>query len=292
VSVRHIEDRPVVTAVWGAAVSAGLAVGDVIVRVDGRPASERLDLLARHLAASTPQSRHRDAADRLLRGASGSTAKVVVERADGVLHEVSLLRDAFAGTPAPAARTPVDRLAGDIGYLDLRQLQNHQVDDAFDALHDTRALIFDMRGYPHGTALRLVSHLTADTRIHGPRAWLPLALDPAGRGVHETPIVFDVHPAARRYRGKSVTLIDERAQSQSEFLAQMLREAHERRHRQPRRNPLAARWTEARYHGASDDCRCTGRAGRGAGEGAGAPGKQMSSTRPSRVSQLGSVLPC
>jgi C-terminal processing protease CtpA/Prc len=227
VSVRHIEDRPVVTAVWGAAVSAGLAVCDVIVRVDGRPASERLDLLARHLAASTPQSRHRDAADRLLRGASGSTAKVVVERADGVLHEVSLLRDAFGGTPAPAARTPVDRLAGDIGYLDLRQLQNHQVDDAFDALHDTRALIFDMRGYPHGTALRLVSHLTADTRIHGPRAWLPLALDPAGRGVHETPIVFDVHPAARRYRGKSVTLIDERAQSQSEFLAQMLREAHE-----------------------------------------------------------------
>ena len=229
VSIRHIEDRPVVTAAWGAAISAGLAVGDVILRVDGRPASERLDLLAQHLAASTPQSRHRDAADRLLRGSSGSIATVVVERAPGALREVSLTREdpSFAGTHGPVARSTVDRLAGNIGYLDLRQLQNHQVDAAVDTLRDTRALIFDMRGYPHGTALRLVSHLTVEPHIRGPRSWLPLALDPVGRGVHETPLVFDVRPAPRRYSGRSVTLIDERAQSQSEFLAQMLREAHQ-----------------------------------------------------------------
>jgi C-terminal processing protease CtpA/Prc len=228
VTVRYIESRPVVTAVWGSAVSAGLAIGDVIVRVDGQPASERMELLSRHLAASTPQSRHRDAADRLLRGASRTIATVVVERGGGSTRDVSLAREDPSAMPsAPASGSAVERLAGNLGYVDLRQLQNQQVDAAFDTLRDTRAIIFDMRGYPQGTALRLVSHLTAERTVNGPRSWLPLAIDPQGRGVHETLMVFDARPAAKRYAGRSVMLIDERTQSQSEFLAQMVREAHQ-----------------------------------------------------------------
>ena len=153
---------------------------------------------------------------------------MLVEGALGATRELSIPREeSFLGMSAPPSRAAVERLQGNIGYIDLGQLQNHQVDAAFEELNDTTAIIFDMRGYPHGTAVRLLSHLTSERVVKGPRSWLPIALEPVGRGVHEYQPEIEVQPKAKRYSGKSVMLIDERAQSQSEFLAQVVREAHQ-----------------------------------------------------------------
>ena len=73
VSLRYIESRPVVASVWGSAASTGVRPGDVILRVDGRPASERMEFFSRHIAASTAQALNLDAVNRLLRGSLGSS---------------------------------------------------------------------------------------------------------------------------------------------------------------------------------------------------------------------------
>jgi C-terminal processing protease CtpA/Prc len=88
-------------------------------------------------------------------------------------------------------------------------------------LGDTDALVFDMRGYPHGTAWPLAARLN----VRGERAWAQF------RRREVSPQLFDAvesghffvqnlpEPEGELYRGRTVMLIDERAISQSEHTA-------------------------------------------------------------------------
>jgi hypothetical protein len=92
VRVRVIEGRPIVTAVLDS--TAGVAVGDEIVAVDGAPAAARLARYTRTYAASTPWAGTRNAANTFLNGAEGSTALLAVRDGTGRRREVRLARRA------------------------------------------------------------------------------------------------------------------------------------------------------------------------------------------------------
>ena len=56
---------------------------------------------------------------------------------------------------------PVFRvLPGNIGYADLGRLPADQVDSMFEVLRHARAIVFDVRGYPFGTAWPILPRLT------------------------------------------------------------------------------------------------------------------------------------
>jgi hypothetical protein len=60
-------------------------------------------------------------------------------------------------------KTPVfSVLPQGYGYFDLVRLTVPQVNEAFDTVKDTPALIMDMRGYPQGTAWSICARLTAE----------------------------------------------------------------------------------------------------------------------------------
>ncbi|MEP6689093.1 MAG: S41 family peptidase [Gemmatimonadales bacterium] len=228
VYVRMIEGQPVITHFINDTLArrGGAQVGDVILSVDGEDAHARMRRLARYISASNPQALGRFAALRMTRGVAGTTVRLRVRRAGGVIRELELTRSRdfeLTGRTGPLFRV----LPGNIGYADLGRLAASQVDSMFDRLRDTRAIIFDMRGYPFGTAWPIAPRLTrADmpvaARFARPN---PMSPDTTERTTVEFTQALD-HTDKWRYLNPTVMLIDERTLSQAEHTGLFLEAAN------------------------------------------------------------------
>lgn len=228
-ALRPIEGKAVIVGTTDASAAAlGAEVGDVILAVDGQPAEQRLNALSRYISASTPQALRRDAVNRLLRGADGSSAHILVRKRDGSEREITLPRakQLLPLSWAPITTHVFQKLPNNLGYIDLRLLQNHEVDRVFEQLRASAAIIFDMRGYPNNTRLNVASKLTDRSEIQAASIYMPLLFEPGTQSRQELRSTLRLTPAPDRYRGKTVMLIDDRAQSQSEATAQLLRAVH------------------------------------------------------------------
>ena len=113
-------------------------------------------------------------------------------------------------------------LPSGFGYVDLARLEAGDVDKMFDTIRNTPAVIFDMRGYPNGTAWSIAPRLTEKKNtvaalFSRPFITGPSLSDPglADSGSHS----FAQKLPDRKgdlYKGKVVMLINEDAISQSE----------------------------------------------------------------------------
>jgi C-terminal processing protease CtpA/Prc len=231
-----VEDVPVVTQVAprAGAVAAeehALTVGDEIVTIDGRPWREHFDKLASITPASTPQSHAERLANRLLLGPENSSLTLGVRSADGILRQLTLRRTAtLRELPYERGGPVFHRIRPDIGYVDLGRLEASQVDPMFDELKDTRAIIFDMRGYPRGSGPALAGKLATRDNIPAALFDFPVVvppLDGQGDWVHQQQLVQTIRRSSKpRYEGKTVLLINEQAISQAEHLGLWLRAAN------------------------------------------------------------------
>jgi C-terminal processing protease CtpA/Prc len=114
-------------------------------------------------------------------------------------------------------------LPGNVGYADLDRLPIALVDSMFELFRNTRAIIFDMRGYPQGTAWPIAPRLTdraavVAARFQGPVATPRETSDPDVVNQQMT-LRSDqrLSPTTKwRYHGRTVMLIDERTISQAE----------------------------------------------------------------------------
>jgi C-terminal processing protease CtpA/Prc len=155
------------------------------------------------------------------RGVEGSTARLQLRGADGRLREVTLPRSKVHLQPSRERRSgaAVRLLQGHIGYVDLDRLNVSDVDAMFEQLKDTLAIVFDMRGYPNGTAWAIAPRLNVKGAKEGPIFEPPQLL---GGGTWEEPgrgqWVQQLPPGEGKplYRGRVVMLIDARTLSQAE----------------------------------------------------------------------------
>jgi C-terminal processing protease CtpA/Prc len=197
----------------------------VILKVDGEDAAARLARYARYRATSTPQSRDLVAASAFLQGSEGSVAVLTVRDGANRVREVRL--------PRRVAHTPTCRgcrmgdmlrwLPDSIGYADLDRLTVTMVDSMFERFRHARGIVFDMRGYPLGTAWSIAPRLTDRARTVAARFRRPLALAPRGgtgdEGTEIAMLEFEQllpRTTQWRYHGPTVMLIDERTISQAE----------------------------------------------------------------------------
>ena len=109
-----------------------------------------------------------------------------------------------------------------VGYVDLGRLQYKDVDRMFERIKSTRATIFDMRGYPNGTAWAIAPRLSKRNRPVAALFSRPI-LDGAAFTDNDisAPPEYQFQqrlPDAKgeRYAGRVVMLIDEETVSQAE----------------------------------------------------------------------------
>ena len=124
-------------------------------------------------------------------------------------------------------------LPGDLGYADLDRLTGKMVDEMFEMFKETKAIIFDMRGYPNGTAWTIAPRLTSKSGVIGAMFQCPLVLRPQGWSNHimgQPTIDTYLQPIPQtdkwRYNGQTVMLIDERTVSQAEHTGLFFRAAN------------------------------------------------------------------
>jgi C-terminal processing protease CtpA/Prc len=119
--------------------------------------------------------------------------------------------------------TPVMQvLPSGFGYVDLARLQAGEVDKMFDTIKNAPAVIFDMRGYPNGTAWPIAPRLSEKKNPVAALFSRPLLNATSlsdSDGLESANYSFSQKIPDRKgdvYKGKVVMLINEDAISQSE----------------------------------------------------------------------------
>ncbi|HKG59483.1 MAG TPA: S41 family peptidase [Pyrinomonadaceae bacterium] len=221
----YIEEKSVVTKVLDDKLP--IKVGDVVLAVDGELVEKRREFLARYSAASTPQWLMRNVNGRLLLGPKDSVAKLKVQNIAGETRDVELPRTQSITDPKLSRlverSTPVIQvLPSGFGYADLDRLQAGEVDKMFETIKGTPAVIFDMRGYPNGTAWSIAPRLTEKKNVVAALFSRPIleATDLTNSELAESARYSFAQRIPERqgdvYKGKVVVLINEDAISQAE----------------------------------------------------------------------------
>jgi C-terminal processing protease CtpA/Prc len=218
VSIRYVENKPVVVGVHDETFADRIRIGDEIVAVDGVAVSDIERRITPHLAYSTPQGRRHLLSRQILSGPENSIATLRVRRVDDRTRTVRMPRVAPRRWPSDQ---PVWRmLEGNVGYINLEHLTPAHADRAIDELIEARALILDLRNYPQGTAWVLTPRLAgrADpvigARFSRPR-YAGLPFEPQSEHTAFEQLI-PPRDQRRRFEGPVFVLIDERAVSQSE----------------------------------------------------------------------------
>ena len=222
--LQWIEEQPVVVGFRDpeAAQEAGIEIGDVVLEIDGLPASERIGQIIDYFAASTPQALMRRVMRVLLGGPDSSTVSLKLSGKNNQVKSVRLrrLRSYNPGIKPSRTDEVLQVLPSNIGYADLDRLTVPQVEEMFERFKDTRAIIFDMRGYPNGTAWSIAPYLAREPEIEVGYYSRNLLFGPDEES-HQTYEAFtEKIPASvpgKHYEGLTVMLIDEHVQSQSEY---------------------------------------------------------------------------
>jgi len=227
IRLQLIENIPVITNILDedSAKAAGVRRGDSVLKIDGEDIYERLAHQAKYRAASTPQRLMYRSAFASLSGPENSIAILTIRDKEDLVKEVQLSRKvAFGSLDSPEREGDITKFVSeDIGYADLDRLEVSSVDEMFEKFKEAKAIIFDMRGYPKGTAWAIAPRLSKKNGVAAALFQRPMIMVPDGSNgeiasqssidnfVQSIPLT-----GKWRYKGKTVMLIDERTQSQAE----------------------------------------------------------------------------
>jgi len=212
-------------------IAKDIRVGDVILAVDDVAMAERRKSLEPLIAASTPQAMSLLLDRMQLRGTKDSVARLRVRDSGGAERNVEVVRSRphTDGSWLPALRKAPETytvLPSGFGYIDLERLPYTEADAALDAVMGTPAIIFDMRGYPKGTAWSIAPRLVKTPPVRpvvGALFRPPLrdatALSAGPKEPFFGQFTFEQtlsETTKSRYQGQVVVLIDAWAISQAE----------------------------------------------------------------------------
>lgn len=227
VVLRFVEGRAVVTgyshAVLGPA--TGLAIGDVIERIDGVPVESIVDEVRPYYPASNEPVRLRDIAHRLTRGSGAATVsgtgagggfQTTIQRVP--TSQLDLSAGRTHDLPGPAFQM----LSPEVAYLKLSSARVDSVTSYVRRAEGTDVFVIDIRNYPGEPILyalggHLVDNAFAFARFTKGDLVNPGAFRFANTAVHQ--------PRSPHYQGRVVVLVDEVSQSQAEFTAMAFRVA-------------------------------------------------------------------
>ncbi|HOJ03085.1 MAG TPA: S41 family peptidase [Bacteroidota bacterium] len=193
--------------------------GEFLVSLDDVPFEQRMEYIRPYCNKPNPNSLDLSIMTRALRGPLGY-ATANIEDAQGNVRTVTFERTAENAVvwniPRRSAVIDTVLMSGArYGYVDMARLERSQTYDVMEALRETDAIIFDLRGYPKGTIVDLVKLLmpapqpiarfsSANPYFAGMLNWMTTVFGGGGPWTYE---------------GKIIVLIDEVAISHAEYTA-------------------------------------------------------------------------
>jgi C-terminal processing protease CtpA/Prc len=147
-------------AVVGVGADVGpVAVGDVLMAIDGQSSDAAAHELGTTISAATLQWRETVEEEDLMQRPDNAPVTLTLQRPDGATY-VATLTPRSGNRPARVYLPPPLRMMGDgVWYVDLSRLSAAQLQGALDQLATAKAIIFDLREYPTDAALAALYHL-------------------------------------------------------------------------------------------------------------------------------------
>lgn len=223
-AVRFVEGQPVVVATPVLTrAEPGLEIGDVILSLDGFSVDALIESWAPYYSASNYPGLLFKISNLLGRGPCGK-APLVVHRG-GEVRDITVERVPEVTQPPPHDRPgeSFQLLGGDVAYLNLSNVQFHQLDGYIERAAGTKGLVLDLRNYPpEFVVFSLSGHF-----VRQPTPFVRFTLpNPDNPGVFSwTSNPLSVQPVAPIYEGTVVILVDESTISRAEYTAMALRVA-------------------------------------------------------------------
>jgi C-terminal processing protease CtpA/Prc len=210
-----IEDRLVVTRV-AAQGAGGLKPGDVVLKVNGRPAALALDEQEQLISGATPQLKRYCALLELAQGAKDSAITLEVLAESGQAQVLCLHRTLDGGSfwDLELQRPKIEEIKPGILYVNLDRIMQKEFDEAVPRLAKAKGLLFDLRGYPQGFS-GPIPHLI-DKAVTSPLFHIPVTLFPDRQDVAFRSVTWQIAPKGPRFTAKVAYLTDGRTISQAE----------------------------------------------------------------------------
>lgn len=221
VRLRFIEGQATILGLTDGASSA-LQPGDVVEAFDGVTIARLVDAWRPYYADSNEPARLRDMVETMTRGACASV-QVQVRRDDGAytfaIPRVARTRRWTAVTHDRPGAT-FQMLTDDVAYIKLSSIKRADIPGYMERAAHTKGLIVDIRNYPS----EFVPFALGQYFIDKPTPFARFTNgDLANPGGFKWGQGAALQPQAARYTGKVMILVDETAQSQSEYTAMALR---------------------------------------------------------------------
>jgi len=161
-----IENKVVVTGIYNDSIcrKAGIKKGDVILSIDGKDPMKLIDENRKYQPASTVANQNFLLSKFLLFGVKDQIRKLRVQGENDKIREINLPTikmfdgdwqndDYTLAIYSQHTKPSFKLLTKDIGYVDLTSpLSNKDGDSILALFRNTKAIIYDVRGYPHFSA--------------------------------------------------------------------------------------------------------------------------------------------
>ncbi len=187
----------------------GISVGDAVLTIDGRPATDVLNAREALIPGSTPQCIRERAVDQLMRGARGDKLRLELEPAiqPRVRKAVTVECTARAGDVRQPRPPNMKELEPGIFYVDLARLTANDFSALVPALAKARGIVFDMRDRPNQAVdlLQVFPHLLSQP-IAGPPLEIPVVTRPDRQGMTFEGHQWQMTPVAPYFNAKRAFL--------------------------------------------------------------------------------------
>ena len=206
----------------------GIVKGDIITDVDGLSMNQWEDSLRPYFSAGNLSVFRREICPFITCGPTyGSSIRLSFLDSINTPHTITTTRSSNVYTPGFQPYYPNDTLAKahwrklgcDVGYVNMGQLQQSEVNAMYNDLQNTSAIIFDQRNYPNQTA-----PLIANLMYPGLKGFSKITLpDTSYPGTyHYEYDSLGVNGNPTPYSGKVIILMNEVTQSQAEYTCMIL----------------------------------------------------------------------
>lgn len=223
-----IQGQTVVTFVYTGLIEDPEAVkpGDIIQRVEGTPVETIKQRLYKYMWASNESVKERNLNQYIFRGnIDHFTLTLLRDSQEQAVQVKRYLKDVLNEQDQLIDKGPIWKiLEGNIGYVDMGRLEIAHVNDAMEELTETRAIIFDIRNYPHNTLFDIADHLNP-LLCPFVKFSKPVQSAPGKFYYTDDRYCGPYYYNENYYKGKVILLFNEITQSHAEFTCMALQTA-------------------------------------------------------------------
>lgn len=232
-----IENKPIISKILDDSLAKlySIEIGDILIERDGIEVEKLIQNYKQYLAFTHEDLGNYHGSIILCQGESGTFGKYKIKKKNSKILEIDLpFNSKYYNSFYEKARIVEPKfklISTKIGYADLDRLLGEEIDSMFRYFKDTEAIIFDVRGYPNGTGRELASRLGKTNQVVGAmysridNARIKFRTINADQKFDSTDnftyfyqYIPSIQSGKTKYLGKTIALINERTQSQSEHL--------------------------------------------------------------------------